>query len=222
MRKVLYDFHCHTYLSDGELSPVELIRTASVQGYTALAITDHAGVGFVAGRIRELRRDIAIATRYWPIQVLTGVELTHLPPEAIAEAAAEARASGAELVVVHGETTAEPVPSGTNLAALRCPDVDVLGHPGLLSEEEARLAAANGTFVELSGRRGHSLTNGLVTLRCLAAGARLIVDSDGHAPEDLLTEQHARRIALGAGVPEALLGQVLMEHPQRLLGKLRR
>jgi len=110
MRDVLYDFHCHTYLSDGELSPVELIRTASVQGYTAVAITDHAGVGFLAARIRELRRDIAIATRYWPIQVLTGVELTHLPPEAIAEAAAEARSSGAELVVVHGETIAEPVP----------------------------------------------------------------------------------------------------------------
>ncbi len=115
---MLYDFHCHTYLSDGELSPVELIRTACVNGYTAMAITDHGGMGFLADRFRELRREIDIAVRHWPIQVLLGVELTHLPAEAIAEAAANARAVGAQIVVVHGETMVEPVPSGTNLAAL--------------------------------------------------------------------------------------------------------
>ncbi|HWE60205.1 MAG TPA: histidinol phosphate phosphatase domain-containing protein [Chloroflexota bacterium] len=219
---MLYDFHCHTYLSDGELSPVELIRTACVQGYTALAITDHAGIGFLADRLRELRRDVDLATRYWPIEVVVGVELTHLPPEAIAEAAATARAGGAQLVVVHGETIVEPVPPGTNLAAVRCADVDVLGHPGLLSAEEARIAAANGVFVEISARRGHSLSNGRVAQYCLEAGARLIVDSDGHAPEDLLTEAHARRLALGAGVPEQLLPRILVEHPQQLLAQLRR
>lgn len=219
---MLYDFHCHTYLSDGELSPVELIRTASTLGYTAMAITDHGGVGFLEDRFRELRRDIAIACRYWPIEVFMGVELTHLPPEAIPEAAASARAAGAQLVVVHGETVVEPVPPGTNLAALACRDVDVLGHPGLLTEEEARLAAARGAFVEISARRGHSLSNGLVVQRALAAGARLIVDSDGHGPEDLLTEARARTIALGAGVPGSVLEQVLVEHPQQLLARARR
>lgn len=218
---MLYDFHCHTYLSDGELSPVELIRTAHVQGYTALAITDHAGIGFLPERLRELRRDIEIATRYWDIEVLTGVELTHLPPEAIAEAAAAARAAGAQVVVVHGETLVEPVPPGTNLAAVRCPDVTVLGHPGLLSAEEARIAAERGAFVELSGRRGHCLSNGRVAQLCLEAGARLIVDSDGHGPGDLLTADHARRVALGAGVPDHLLARVLLEHPRQLLAEVR-
>jgi putative hydrolase len=217
---VLYDFHCHTYLSDGELSPVELIRTACFNGYTAMAITDHGGIGFLAERFRELRREIELVGKYWPIQVLLGVELTHLPPEAIAEAAAEARAVGAQIVVVHGETTAEPVPAGTNLAALRCRDVDVLGHPGLLTAEEAALATSNGTFVEISARRGHCLSNGLVVRECLAAGARLLVDSDGHAPEDLLTEARARSVALGAGVPEARLAEVLLDNPRRLLGKV--
>jgi putative hydrolase len=217
---VLYDFHCHTYLSDGELSPVELIRTACVNGYTAMAITDHGGIGFLAERFRELRREIELVGKYWPIQVLLGVELTHLPPEAIAEAAAEARAAGAQIVVVHGETTAEPVPAGTNLAALRCRDVDVLGHPGLLTAEEAALATCNGTFVEISARRGHCLSNGLVVRECLAAGARLLVDSDGHAPEDLLTEARARSVALGAGVPEVRLPEVLLANPRRLLGKV--
>ncbi len=217
---MLYDFHCHTYLSDGELSPVELIRTASVNGYTAMAITDHGGMGFLADRFRELRREVEIAVRHWPIQVLIGVELTHLPPEAIAEAAANARAVGAQVVVVHGETMVEPVPPGTNLAALTCVDVDVLGHPGLLSVDEAELAARNGKFVEVSARRGHSLSNGLVVQRCLAVGAWLLVDSDGHGPDDLLTEAKARRVALGAGVPEERLEEVLIANPQRLLAKV--
>ncbi|MGH2391286.1 MAG: histidinol phosphate phosphatase domain-containing protein [Chloroflexota bacterium] len=217
---MLYDFHCHTYLSDGELSPVELIRTACVNGYTAMAITDHGGVGFLADRFRELRREVELVVRHWPIQVLLGVELTHLPPEAIAEGAAYARAVGAQIVVVHGETTVEPVPPGTNLAALRCRDVDVLGHPGLLTAEEAALAARNGTFVEISARRGHCLSNGLVVRECLATGARLLVDSDGHAPDDLLTEARARSVALGAGVPGARLEEVLLDNPRLLLGKV--
>lgn len=219
---MLYDFHCHTYLSDGELSPVELIRTASVQGYTALAITDHAGIGFVAERLRELRKDIELATRFWPIEVFTGVELTHLPPEVIPEAAAAARAAGAQVVVVHGETVVEPVPPGTNLAAVQCADVTVLGHPGLLSEEEAHIAAQNGIFIEISARRGHSLANGRVARLALAAGASLLVDSDGHGPDDLLTSARARVIALAAGIPEAALSTVLEHNPQQLLERLRR
>jgi putative hydrolase len=219
---VLYDFHCHTYLSDGELSPVELIRTASTNGYTAMAITDHAGMGFLEDRFRELRRDIQIATKYWPIEVFMGVELTHLPPEAIPDAARSAKSAGAHLVVVHGETIVEPVPPGTNLAALRCPDVDVLGHPGLLTAKEAAIAAERAVFIEVSARRGHSLSNGLVTRECLAAGARLIVDSDGHTPEDLLTEEKARRVALGAGIPQSHLEMVLIENPQLLLSRIRK
>ena len=37
----MYDFHTHTFLSDGVLSPIELIRRALVRGYKAMAITDH-------------------------------------------------------------------------------------------------------------------------------------------------------------------------------------
>ncbi len=219
---MLYDFHCHTYLSDGELSPVELIRTACVNGYTAMAITDHAGIGFLEDRFRELRRDIQLAMKYWPVEVFLGVELTHLPPEAIVEAARSARAAGAQIVAVHGETMVEPVPAGTNLAALRCAEVDILAHPGLLTEEEAVLASTRDVFVEISARRGHSLSNGRVAQLCLAAGARLIVDSDGHGPDDLLTEAKARSIALGAGVPEAYLQGILVEHPQYLAARIRR
>jgi putative hydrolase len=74
--------------------------------------------------------------------------------------------------------------------------------------------------IEISARRGHCLANGLVARTCLDAGAPLIVDSDGHAPNDLLTEARARSIALGAGIPANLLALVLVENPRRLLAKV--
>ena len=43
----MYDFHTHTFLSDGVLSPIELIRRALVQGYKVMAVTDHVGIGNV-------------------------------------------------------------------------------------------------------------------------------------------------------------------------------
>ncbi len=43
----MYDFHTHTFLSDGVLSPVELIRRALARGYRAMALTDHVGLGNV-------------------------------------------------------------------------------------------------------------------------------------------------------------------------------
>lgn len=36
-----YDLHCHSNVSDGVLSPTELVRRAHGQGVTALALTDH-------------------------------------------------------------------------------------------------------------------------------------------------------------------------------------
>jgi len=42
------DFHLHTLVSDGELTPVELLRHAAARGVRALAITDHDTLGAYA------------------------------------------------------------------------------------------------------------------------------------------------------------------------------
>lgn len=39
------DFHLHTLVSDGELTPLDLLRTAAAHGVTDLAITDHDTLG---------------------------------------------------------------------------------------------------------------------------------------------------------------------------------
>ncbi len=216
---MVYDFHTHTFLSDGVLSPIELIRRCSVVGYATLGIADHCGASTMERIIAEVRRDAELAARYWGFQVLAGVELTHVPAASIAELAAEAKAFGADHVVVHGETPVEPVEPGTNLAAASCPDVDVLAHPGLLSPEAAEASVASGVFIEVTAKDGHSLGNGHVVRTALAAGAKMVVNSDTHLPGHILTEEFARRVALGAGLPEAELQRVLVEHPQELVAR---
>ena len=213
----MFDFHMHTFLSDGVLAPVELIRRALHAGYKVMAITDHVGGGNLEYVLNTLVRDCEMASRRWDILALPGVEITHTPKEDIDLIARESRALGAKVVNVHGETITEPVEPGTNLASIESPDVDVLAHPGMLSAEEAALAAERGVFLELSARRGHSLTNGRVAAMGLAHGARLLVDSDAHAPEDLLTPAMARGIALGAGLSESHALEALEKNPQRLL-----
>jgi histidinol phosphatase-like PHP family hydrolase len=127
------------------------------------------------------------------------------------------RKAGAEIVIVHGESIVENVPAGTNHAAIESGGVDVLAHPGLLDPKDAALARAHSVVLEISGRRGHSLTNGHVVRLALEAGAELVVDSDAHEPEQLIPFEQARRIALGAGVPVSQLAQVLGRTPTELV-----
>ena len=58
----MYDFHTHTLLSDGVLSPIELIRRAQVRGYRAMAVTDHVGLGNVEFVLKTLVVDCTQAT----------------------------------------------------------------------------------------------------------------------------------------------------------------
>lgn len=218
---MVYDFHTHTLLSDGALSPVELVRRGIVNGYRAIALTDHAGLGYLRRIIREVTRDCSLAMQQWETIAIAGVELTHLPAKAIAEAAKEAKEEGAQIVIVHGETIAEPVEPGTNLAALQSPHVDILAHPGLITLEEAKLAAARGIFLELSARKGHSLTNGHVANIARLAGAKLLLGSDAHDTGDLLTTTLAHAIARGAGLDEDETNEVLSANPRLLLAKLK-
>lgn len=214
---MIYDFHTHTFLSDGVLSPIELIRRAYARGYGVIAVTDHVGIEEQDRVIKTLVGECRRASEEWDILAIPGVEITHVPKNLIDEAAQRAKDLGAQIVVVHGETIVEPVEPGSNLAAIMSPCVDVLAHPGIITEEEAALAAENGVFLEISSRRGHSLTNGHVARVGLHGGASLVLDSDAHAPEDLLTVELAAKVARGAGLSEEAASVVLQGNPPRLL-----
>ncbi|HDQ07587.1 MAG TPA: histidinol phosphate phosphatase domain-containing protein [Methanoculleus sp.] len=197
----MYDLHTHTTMSDGELLPTELIRRAAVLGYTIIGITDHADASNIDTLVQTTEK-VRASARSYGVRLLTGVEITHVPPDEIAVLAARAKAAGADIVIVHGETTVEPVAPGTNAAACACPDVDVLAHPGLISDEDARMAAANTIALEITARGGHNRTNGHIVQVARATGCRLVVNSDGHAPGDLMTADDRTAVARGAGMTE--------------------
>ncbi|MDD2462928.1 MAG: histidinol phosphate phosphatase domain-containing protein [Desulfobulbus sp.] len=196
----MIDFHTHTFFSDGALIPSEHVRRVEHMGYRAIAITDHAdssNIGILIPNLIRVAKDLNAVNK---TQLIVGVELTHVPPALIAPLATQCRALGAQLVVVHGETPVEPVLPGTNRAALEA-DIDLLAHPGFITEEEAALAAQRGILLELSGRKGHSLTNGHVARMAQKTGARLAINADAHAPGDFLSSEMAEKVGLGAGLP---------------------
>ncbi len=202
------DFHSHTIFSDGELVPSELIRRAINSGVGALAITDHADFSTIEHNLGNLKKVCdKINGFYGNFRVLPGIEITHVPPGLIKDAVTLSRKSGALIVVVHGETLVEPVEEGTNLAALK-EDIDILSHPGLITEEEANLAAKKGIFLELSLRKGHCLANGHVAAMARKTGARLIISSDAHSPSDIMDEGKYMAVGRGAGLTEAEIEKI--------------
>jgi len=81
------DLHTHTFFSDGELLPSELLRRAVVKGYTAIGITDHADSSNLEELLARLRNFAVHQTGDFEIELLIGVELTHLPPGRIDKSA---------------------------------------------------------------------------------------------------------------------------------------
>jgi len=219
-RHTRLDFHSHSYLSDGSTSATVMWYEAERLEHRALALTDHLSLEDPKPMLDRLHRE-AKAWDDSPFEPIVGVELTYIPPRRIATVARAARRAGAEIVIVHGETTAENVAPGTNHAALESGLIDVLAHPGSLDPQDASLAKANSVVLEISARRGHSLCNGHVVRLALEAGADLVVDSDAHDPSQLIRMDAARRIALGAGLPETQLDRVLSHTPEQLVKRIR-
>ncbi|HEU17208.1 MAG TPA: histidinol phosphate phosphatase domain-containing protein [Methanolinea sp.] len=195
----MYDLHTHTTMSDGEMLPMELIRRMAVLGYDTVAVTDHADSSNLESLLAALP-EVRESANIYGVRLLCGVELTHVPPTLIQGMAQKAKNLGADVVVVHGETLMEPVAPGTNRAACSCTDVDVLAHPGLITMDDAMLAAEHGVALELTSRGGHNRTNGHVANIARDTGCTLVVNSDAHAPHDLLDERAKISVAMGAGL----------------------
>jgi len=197
----MIDLHMHTLLSDGVLLPSELIQRAYSMGYRAMALTDHvdmSNIDFVIPRIVNVIREIS---EFTPLTVIPGAEITHVPPKLIPVMVKKARDLGAKIVVVHGETLAEPVAAGTNRAGIEA-GADIISHPGLISPEDAILAKERGVALEITTRKGHSISNGHLAKIALETGVLLVINTDSHAPEDLITLERARMILRASGITE--------------------
>lgn len=215
----MYDLHTHTIFSDGVLIPAESVRRAQQNDYSGMAITDHADDSNLGLILENLLRFKEKHNAESGFKVIVGVELTHVLPTSIARLVGEARGQGADIVVVHGETLTEPVAEGTNEAAIKA-GADILAHPGLIPFELCSLAAEKGVHLEITTRKGHSLSNGYVAKTALAAGAKLVINNDFHAPGDAVSIERALQILLGTGLSKEQAAEVFANNEKLFLSRL--
>ena len=216
----MIDLHTHTLFSDGVLLPSELVQRASVAGYKAIALTDHmdmSNVDFIVPRIVGASTELSVHAE---LTVIPGAEITHVPPKLIGKLVDKARKLGAEIVVVHGETIVEPVIPGTNRAGIEA-GADILSHPGLISVEDAKKAREKGVALEITSRKGHSLSNGHVAKMSMMTGAVMVLNTDSHGPEDLISRERGELILRAAGIPDESIGTIF-ENSKRLVDKMGR
>ncbi len=189
----MIDLHTHTFFSDGILIPSELVCRAKNAGYKTIALTDHCDFSNIDFVIRRITRITDELRRYYKINVIAGCEITYIPPQLISKAVQQARKLGAKIVVVHGESPVEPVPKGTNKAAIlsKC---DILAHPGYITEEDVKLAKKNNVLLEITTRNGHKIGNIHVAKLAKKIGAKLVMNTDSHSPDDLLNEKKIKEI----------------------------
>ena len=216
----MIDLHTHTLFSDGVLLPSELVQRAHHAGYRAIALTDHMDMSNVDFIVPRLVKAAGELSEYSQLSIIPGAEITHVPPKLISKLVENARNLGARLVVVHGETIAEPVIPGTNRAGIES-GADILSHPGLISIEDAALAAEKGVALEITSRRGHSLSNGHVAKVAMMTGATMVINTDSHGPEDLISRAYAAVILRAAGIPEENI-ETIFANSRKLIEKVGR
>lgn len=215
----MIDLHTHTFFSDGDLLPSELIQRARKAGYEAIAITDHVDSSNIEEVIKSVRKACKDANKaYKDIKCFTGVEITHVAPKLVKSLVYKARREGAEIIIFHGETIVEPVEPGSNRAAIEA-GVDILAHPGRIKLEDALLAAKKNVFLEITARYGHNKTNSYVVSIARKTGAKLVFNTDTHTPENIVTDKVREEILKEAGLSNKEIMEVI-ENSKTIINKI--
>lgn len=215
------DLHTHSLLSDGVLLPAEVLRYACYMDFAAIAITDHVDHSNLESVIKDLLTFSKKQAKFSNVLFIPGVEITHADPALIAPMAKEARKMGAKIIVCHGQTPSEPVAEGTNSVAVSQKGlVDILAHPGYITEEDAARAKDNGVYLELSAKPAHKETNKHVAKMALKTGAKMLVNTDAHGPNDYITQKKAFELAIDSGLTEEEANKTIADNPKELLARL--
>ncbi|MCB4790475.1 MAG: histidinol phosphate phosphatase domain-containing protein [Elusimicrobia bacterium] len=214
----MIDLHSHTLFSDGVLLPSELIYRAKAKGYSAIALTDHGDIStidFIIPRIVKVSR---VTGKYYGIKVIPGIELTYVPVKLIKSVVKKARRLGAKIVVIHGQSPVEPVPPGTNKAGILS-GADIIAHPGYISADDVKLAKARNVLLEITSRNGHNKTNRHVAKLAKKYNASLVLNTDTHTPEDLLTEEKIKKILKMSGLKKSDF-EIMQNTANKLISKI--
>jgi len=192
------DLHSHTVASDGHNTIDEMALAARELGYEYLAITDHSASHGFGNEVSpdQLRRQIELVreanARIEGLRLLAGSEVNVLPDGSLDyedELLGELDWVIASVHTAFGMT--EQAMTERMIAAIEHPLVDAIGHPtGRLIERRApyaidleavfAAAARARTMLEINAnpdRRDLADTNARAAV---AAGVRIVIDSDAH------------------------------------------
>jgi putative hydrolase len=212
------DLHSHTDWSDGGASVLDMARAAQARGYRYLAITDHSPrITVVNGlgpeRLAAQRRLIEGANRELDgFTVLQGVEVDINEDGSLDEPDEALAALDVVIASPHVKLRMErEAMTERMLRAVEHPHVDIIGHPtgrrpgsrpGADYDFEAvfRRAAERGVVMEIDCDPARMDLSPELARLAAAAGCRFSLDSDAHAPDQLLYVDLAVWIAQRAGV----------------------
>ncbi len=147
----------------------------------------------------ELAKDIRRISLYANVEACLAVELRHIPPAILPSVAEEARACGADMILVYGETLGDQVAEGTNFAAVEA-GADLITHPGLIDEKTAAYAAEKGVALEFTSCPRHALSNAHTAAMALRFGCPLVRGSAAEKPGEITPRSAWPAIIQGSDV----------------------
>jgi histidinol phosphatase-like PHP family hydrolase len=215
------DLQMHTLWSDGTDSIEAMARAAAERGYEYIAITDHAKGLKIAGGIDEKQlllqaEEIAqvngiMAAERHAVRVLRSIEL-NLDPKGNGDMDADALAKlDIVLACFHSALRKKEDQTERYLAAMRNPDIQILGHPrgriynfrlGLTADWRRvfDLAAELDKAVEIDSYPDRQDLSGDLVKLAARAGCRISIGTDAHGPSQLRFIELGLASALAAGV----------------------
>jgi DNA polymerase (family 10) len=197
------DLHMHTTATDGRADAETMALAARAAGLEYIAITDHSKALAMANGLDEIRalehaRNIrALNVRLEGITVLAGIECD-IRPDGTMDLADDCLAQ-LDIVIasVHSAFSQDAAQMTDRvLKAIRCPWVDVIGHPTgrlILKRDGYPLdfdqilpaAAAAGVALEINCQIDRLDLDDVHAALARERGVKLVIDSDAHSPAGL-------------------------------------
>jgi histidinol phosphatase-like PHP family hydrolase len=213
------DLQMHTTWSDGDASIEEMAEAAVARGYGYIAITDHTKGLKIAGGINEEQlqqqaEEIAAVNARVGDRALTVLRSAELNINPRGEGDMDARSlRQLDLVLgcFHSSLRTKDDQTPRYLAALRNPDVHILGHPrgrvynyrlGLTADwpRVFGLAAELDKAVEIDGYPDRQDLNIDLLKLAKKAGCRISLGTDSHGAAQLRFMEYSAAAALIAGI----------------------
>lgn len=212
------DLHSHTDWSDGGASVLVMARAAQARGYEYLAITDHSprmtvtnGLG--PERLAAQRHLIDQANQELEgITILQGVEVDINEDGTLDEPDETLAALDLVIASPHvGLRMERAAMTERMLRALENPHVDIIGHPtgrrpgtrpgaDYDHEKVFAAAAARGVLLELDCDPARMDLSPELAVLAASLGCRFCLDSDAHAPDQLIYVDLGVWVARRAGI----------------------